>query len=34
VVISRPSSGRYLRWKRNIILFPFQAVTPENADPA
>src|SRR5882757_7470986 len=32
--MSRPRSGRYLRWKRNIILFPFQVVTPESADPA
>src|SRR3569833_24105 len=34
VVISSPSNGRYLRWKRNIILFPFQVFTPESADPA
>src|ERR1700733_6344994 len=33
VVMSSPRRGRYLRWKRNNFIFPFQAVTPEIGRP-
>jgi hypothetical protein len=33
VVMSSPRRGRYLRWKRNNFIFPFQAVRPETGHP-